>query len=85
MVPGCSVYRVSGRLLFVEIALFYSCAKITDPQSIPVASKDQSDPIRGLVLINGMRRSSRSERLFSMEKPAQHLIADVPRRRSKVR
>src|SRR5271155_5635041 len=31
-----------------------------------------------------MSRSSGSERLFPMKKPAQHLIAEVPRRQAKV-
>jgi hypothetical protein len=37
-----------------------------------------------LVLINGMSRSFGSERLFPMKKPAQHLIAEVPRRQARV-
>src|ERR1700685_2614500 len=37
-----------------------------------------------LVSLNGMSRSSGSERLFPMKKPAQHLIAEVPRRQAKV-
>src|SRR6202023_134753 len=35
------------------------------------------------VPINGMSRSSGSERLFPMKKTAQHLIAEVPRRQSR--
>src|SRR5271154_7605955 len=38
----------------------------------------------GLVTLNRMSRSSGSERLFPMKKPAQHLIAEVPRRQAKV-